>query len=110
MFLVAQDMYFDELVYCPRLRLVEVFYKATFEVVVKDWSVGLGDKNLSAYTLTVVEREDCCALLTRHKWIVIHFPLLSASTAHVSCSTRSCSFTCALLALSRSALASAIHT
>lgn len=42
MFLVAQDMYFDELVYCPRLRLVEVFYKATFEVVVKDWSVGLG--------------------------------------------------------------------
>ena len=32
-------MYFDELVYCPRLRLVEVFNEASFEVVVKDWSV-----------------------------------------------------------------------
>lgn len=103
-------MYFDELVYCPRLRLVEVFNEASFEVVVKDWSVGLGDKNLSAYTLTVVEREDCCALLTRHKWIVIHLALLSASTAHESCSTCCCSSICALFALSRSALASAMHT
>lgn len=65
-------MYFDNLVYCPRLRLVEVFYKATFEVVVKDWSVGLWNKNLSTNTLTVVECEDCCALLTRYKLIVVH--------------------------------------
>lgn len=58
--------------YCPWLRLVEVLYEATFEVVVKDWSVGLGNKNLSTNTLTVVECEDCCALLTWCKWIVAH--------------------------------------
>lgn len=103
-------MHFDELVYCPRLRLVEVFYEASFEVVVKDWAVGLWNENLSTNTLTVVECEDCRALLTRYKWIVIHFPLLSASTANVSCSTLSCSSTCAFLALSRSALASAMLT
>ena len=103
-------MYFDELVYCPRLRLVEVFYKATFEVVVKDWSARLGNEDFSTDSLAVVEREDCCALLTRHKWIVIHRALLSASIAHESCSTRSCSSICALFALSRSALASAMHT
>lgn len=32
-------MYFDKLVYCPRLRLVEVADEASFEVVVIDWSV-----------------------------------------------------------------------
>ena len=103
-------MYFYELVNSPRLRLVEVFYKASFEVVVKYWAVRLGNEDFSTDSLTVVEREDCCALLTRHKWIVIHLALLSASTAHENCSTCCCSSICALFALSRSALASAMHT
>lgn len=103
-------MHFDELVCCPWLGLVEVADEASFEVVVPHRTVGLGDKNLSTYTLTVVECEDCRALLCSGEWIVIHFPLLSASTAHDSCSTLSCSSTCAFLALSRSALASAMLT
>lgn len=32
-------MYFYQLVYCPWLGLVEVADEASFEVVVKDWSV-----------------------------------------------------------------------
>lgn len=41
---------------------------------------------------------------------LFHLALLSASTAHESCSTFCCSSICALFALSRSALASAMQT
>ena len=103
-------MYFDELVCCPWLRLVEVANEASFEVAVPHWAVGLGNEDFGTNTLTVVECEYCCALLTRNKWIVIHRALLSASIAHESCSTFCCSSICALFALSRSALASAMQT
>lgn len=82
----------------------------TLKVGVPYRFVGARKSDFSTDSLTVVECKDGCALLTRYKWIVFHFALLSDSTTHESCSTLVCNSICFLQDWSRSALASDIQT
>lgn len=59
------------------LRLVEIVNNMTLKVGVPYRFVGARKSDFGTNALTVVKSENSCALLTRYKWIVFHFALLS---------------------------------
>ncbi len=63
--------------YSTWLRLVKIINYTTFKFCVPYRFICARKSDFGTDSLTVVKSEDSCALLTRYKWIVFYFALLS---------------------------------